>query len=106
MSNATKPSHAPTVAQTVYVALCFVATGTYMHSYGDAENLSKNTVCHAIRKVVLALTELLNMFVVFPGHLPTLAIEEAFYKITNCSYTSIVHHIINQHDVYLHMKYL
>ena len=47
-----------------------------MHSVGDAENLSQNTGI----KVVLALTELLNMFVVFPGHLPTLQIKEAFYK--------------------------
>lgn len=84
MSNAPKPSHTPTVAQTVYVALSFFATGIYMHPHGDAENLSKNTVCHAICKVVLALTELLNMFVVFLGHLPTLTIKEDFYKITGC----------------------
>ena len=81
MSNSTKRSCALTVAQTVCISLRFFATGTYMHSVGDAENLSKNTVCCAIRKVVLALTELLNMFVVFPGHLPTMAIKEAFYKI-------------------------
>ena len=61
VSNSTKRSHALTVAQAVCISLRFFATGTYMHSVGDAENLSKNTVCHAIRKVVLALTELLNM---------------------------------------------
>ncbi len=60
----------------------FFATGTYMHSVGDAENLSKSTVCHALRKDVLALTELLNMFVVFPGHVSTLSIKETFYKLT------------------------
>ena len=63
------------------VALRFFATGTYMHSVGDAENLSKNTVCRAIRKVVLALTERLNMFVVFPSHLRTMTVKESFYKI-------------------------
>ena len=81
IGSATKRSRALTVAQTVCVSLRFFATGTYMHSVGDAENLSKNTVCRVIHKVVLALTKLLNMFVVFPGHLPTLQIKEAFYKI-------------------------
>ncbi len=52
-----------------------------MHSVGDAENLSRNTVCSAICKVAIALTELLNMLVQFPGHLPMLAIKEGFYKI-------------------------
>ncbi len=53
-----------------------------MHSVCDAENLSKNTACCTIHKVVPVSTELLNMFVVFAGHLPTLTIKEAFYKIT------------------------
>lgn len=54
-----------TVAQAVCIVLRFFFTmGTYMHSVGDAENLSKRVVCRAIFKVV-ALTELLNMFVVF-----------------------------------------
>ncbi len=43
--------------------------------------MSKNAVCCALRKVVLALTELLNMFVVFPGHVSTLSIKET-YKLT------------------------
>ncbi|XP_044186734.1 putative nuclease HARBI1 isoform X2 [Thunnus albacares] len=38
---------------------------------GDAENLSKNTVCNAIHKV-----ELLDVVVMFPGHLPTQSIKE------------------------------
>ena len=41
--NATRRSCALTVGQTVCVALRFFATGTYLHSVGDAENLSKNT---------------------------------------------------------------
>ncbi len=64
--NATWRSCALTVGQTVCVAL--FATGTYLHSVGDAENLSKNTACCAIHKVVLTLTEKLNVFVVFPSH--------------------------------------
>uniref|UniRef100_A0A667XP17 Putative nuclease HARBI1 n=1 Tax=Myripristis murdjan TaxID=586833 RepID=A0A667XP17_9TELE len=79
--NATDRSCALTVGQTVCVALRFFATGTYMHSVGDAENVSKNTVCCAIHKVVLALTERLNMFVVFPSHVSALTVKEAFYQL-------------------------
>ena len=80
--NASQRSCALTVGQTVCVALRFFATGTYLHSVGDAENLSKNTVFCAIHKVVLALTEKLNMFVVFPSHLSTMLVKEGFYKIS------------------------
>ncbi|KAK0139982.1 hypothetical protein N1851_023089 [Merluccius polli] len=55
VGNATKRSCALTVAQCVCVSLRFFATGTYLHTVGDAENISKNTVCLAIRKVVAAL---------------------------------------------------
>ncbi|MBN3295736.1 HARB1 nuclease, partial [Amia calva] len=55
-----------------------------MYSIGDAEHLSKNTVCRAVRKVALALSKLLDAFVVFPGHLSVLKIKEAFYAITGC----------------------
>uniref|UniRef100_A0A668A926 Putative nuclease HARBI1 n=1 Tax=Myripristis murdjan TaxID=586833 RepID=A0A668A926_9TELE len=79
--NATGRSCALTVGQTVCVALRFFATGTYMHLVGDAENVSKNTVCRAVHKVVLALTERLNMFVVFPSHVSTLTVKEAFYQL-------------------------
>ncbi len=68
VTNATRWSRALTVTQTVCITLRSFATGTYMHSVFDAENLSKNAACCAICKVVLALTKLLNMFVVFPGH--------------------------------------
>ncbi|XP_046905855.1 putative nuclease HARBI1 [Hypomesus transpacificus] len=56
VANATHRSRALTVPQTVCVALRYFATGTFMYSVGDAENISKNTVCRTIRKVVLALT--------------------------------------------------
>ncbi|KAK0137676.1 hypothetical protein N1851_026107 [Merluccius polli] len=60
---------------------CF-ATGTYLHTVGDAENISKNTVCLAIREVVAAaLNTLLNMFVVFPNFLPTQTVKEGFYQL-------------------------
>ena len=52
-----------------------------MYSVGDAENLSKNTVCSTIRKVVVALIKLLDAFVVFPGHLPTQSIKEGFNEM-------------------------
>uniref|UniRef100_A0A8C9Z0P6 Harbinger transposase-derived nuclease n=1 Tax=Sander lucioperca TaxID=283035 RepID=A0A8C9Z0P6_SANLU len=70
-----------TIPQTVCLALRYFATGTFMYSVGDAENLSKNTVYRTIRKVVRALTAHLNAFVVFPGHLPTQTIKKGFYEI-------------------------
>ncbi|XP_029908331.1 putative nuclease HARBI1 [Myripristis murdjan] len=81
ISNVTHRNHALTVPQTVCIALRFFATGTFMYSVGDAENLGKNTVCRAIHKVAGALTELIDAFVVFPGHLPTQCIKEGFYDI-------------------------
>ena len=52
-----------------------------MQAVGNAENLSKNTCCAAIHKVAGTLTELLDTFVVFPGHLPLQSIKEGFYAI-------------------------
>lgn len=43
VSHATSRSRALTVTQTVCITFC--AMGTDMHSVGDAENLSENTVC-------------------------------------------------------------
>ena len=80
VGNATQRSRALTVSQCVCVSLRFFATGTYLHTVGDAENISKNTVCRAIRKVVAALNTLLNMFVVFPSFLPTQRVKEGFYQ--------------------------
>ncbi|KAK0132101.1 putative nuclease HARBI1 [Merluccius polli] len=80
VGNATKRSRALTVAQCVCVSLRFFAKGTYLHTVGDAENISKDTVCLAIRKVVAALNTLLNMFVVFPSFLPTQTVKEGFYQ--------------------------
>ncbi|XP_041669111.1 putative nuclease HARBI1 [Cheilinus undulatus] len=74
-------SRALTVPQTVCIALKFFATGTYMHAVGNAENLSKNTCHTAVHKVARALTDLLDVFVVFPSHLPVHSVKEGFYAI-------------------------
>uniref|UniRef100_UPI003AB07963 putative nuclease HARBI1 n=1 Tax=Centroberyx gerrardi TaxID=166262 RepID=UPI003AB07963 len=79
IASATRRSSALTVPQTLCIALRYFATGSFMYAVGDAEDLSKNTVCSAIHKVAHALTELLDAFIVFPGHLPTQSIKEGFY---------------------------
>ncbi|MBN3295155.1 HARB1 nuclease, partial [Amia calva] len=79
--NATRRSNAFTGEQTVCLALRYFASGHFVYSIGDAEHLGKNIVCRAVRKVVLALSKLLDAFVVFPGHLSILKIKEAFYGI-------------------------
>ncbi|XP_033971453.1 putative nuclease HARBI1 [Trematomus bernacchii] len=81
IANATHQSCALTVPQTVCIALRFFATGSFLYSVGDAENLSKNTVCSAIHKVTQALTGLAESFIVFPGTCPTQMIKEGFYSM-------------------------
>ncbi|XP_061600090.1 putative nuclease HARBI1 [Cololabis saira] len=81
VASATRRSRALTVPQTICITLRYFATGTYLYAVGDAENLSKNTVCNAIHKVARALTDMLDGFVVFPGHLPTQSVKEGFYAI-------------------------
>ncbi|XP_061584557.1 putative nuclease HARBI1 [Cololabis saira] len=79
--NITSRSHALTSHQILCVALRFFANGRYLYNVGDAEHLSKATVCRAVRKVCLALKRLLSIFVVFPGHKPVQAIKEEFHRI-------------------------
>ena len=74
--NITNRSHALTSQQILCVALRFFANWSFLYNVGDAEHLSKATVCRAVRKVCLALKRLLPMFVVFPGHKPVRAIKE------------------------------
>ncbi|CAJ1061262.1 putative nuclease HARBI1 [Xyrichtys novacula] len=81
VANVTHRSRALTVPQTVCLALRFFATGTFMYAVGDAENLSKNTCCKAIHKMARALSDLLDKFVIFPGHLALHAIKEGFYAL-------------------------
>ncbi|KAK0147406.1 hypothetical protein N1851_013132 [Merluccius polli] len=59
----TNRSHALTSQQILCVALRFFANGSFLYNVGDAEHLSKATVCRAV--VCLAMKRLLPMFVVF-----------------------------------------
>lgn len=81
ISNITSRSHALTSQQILCVALRFFANGSFLYNIGDAEHLSKATVCRAIRRVCLALKRPLPIFVVFPGHKPVRAIKEEFHRI-------------------------
>ncbi|XP_034530090.1 putative nuclease HARBI1 [Notolabrus celidotus] len=68
-SRALNPSSVP---QILCVALRFFANGSFLYDVGDAEHLSKATVCRTVRKVCLALKRLLNTFIV---------IKEEFHRI-------------------------
>ena len=81
VANATRRSHALTVPQTVCIALRFFASGSFLYSVGDAENLTKSTVCREIRKVVRAFQQLLDAYIAFPSHLATHHLKEGFYDI-------------------------
>ncbi|XP_051987451.1 putative nuclease HARBI1 isoform X1 [Xyrauchen texanus] len=65
----------------VCVALRFFASGMFLYSVGDAENLNKATICRTIRNVSLALKSLVHIFITFPGHRRFIHIKEEFYKI-------------------------
>lgn len=77
----TRRSRALTTAQTVCIALRFFASGTFLYTIGDAENLVKSAVCRAIRKVYLALKQFLGVFVVFPSHLRPQVVKQNFFAI-------------------------
>ncbi|XP_055791277.1 putative nuclease HARBI1 [Salvelinus fontinalis] len=81
LSNDTLRSCALTVMQTLCIGLHFFACGEYMHAVGDAENLSKSTVCRAIRRVYIALARILPDFVKFPGHCSQQEVKDGFYRI-------------------------
>jgi len=51
----TARSHALTVPQMVCVALRFLASGIFLYSVGDAENLNKATICYDTHYFVLQL---------------------------------------------------
>ncbi|XP_067088424.1 putative nuclease HARBI1 [Osmerus mordax] len=81
IANLTRRSRALTVLQTLCIALRFFASGTFLYSVGDAENIGKAAACVAVRKVYLALNQLMNKFIIFPGHVPVNDIKEGFYAI-------------------------
>ena len=81
ISNSTARSQALTVPQQMCIAMRFFACGTFLYTVGDAEHLSKATVCRTIRKVSLALKQLAPSFIKFPGHRGLNYIKEDFYQI-------------------------
>ncbi|XP_035246713.1 putative nuclease HARBI1 isoform X2 [Anguilla anguilla] len=81
ISSVTHRGFALTSLETLCIALRFYANGSFLYSIGDAEHISKATVCRCIRRVSLALKRFLHVFVVFPGHKTVRNIKEEFYKI-------------------------
>ena len=81
IANVTRRSRALTVLQTLCIALRCFASGTFLYSVGDAENIGKAAACVAVRKVYLALNQLKNKFIMFPGHVHVDVIKEGFYAI-------------------------
>lgn len=81
IANKTRRNRALTVPQTVCIALRFFASGTFLYTVGDAENISKASVCRSVRTVYLSLKRLLNVFITFPGHKAIRTIKHAFYGI-------------------------
>ncbi|XP_053341020.1 putative nuclease HARBI1 [Clarias gariepinus] len=81
VANKTRRNRALTVPQTVCIALRFFASGTFLYTVGDAEYISKASVCRSVRTVYLSLKRLLNVFITFPGHKAIRTIKHAFYGI-------------------------
>lgn len=77
----TARSHALTVPQMVCVALRFFASGSFLHTVGDAEYFNKATICRIVRSVTLALKSIAHIFITFPGHRRLCYIKEEFYRI-------------------------
>ncbi|XP_067261212.1 putative nuclease HARBI1 isoform X1 [Chanodichthys erythropterus] len=77
----TARSHALSVEQMVCVALRFFASGAFLYSVGDAEQLNKATICRTIRSVCLAIKALADVFISFPGHRRLCDMKEEFYRI-------------------------
>ena len=75
----------PSAYRRLYVCPCNIIH--YYYTVGDAERLGKNPVCRAVHQVSSALTQLVNEFIVFPGHLPVQRIKKGFYAIAGESIT-------------------
>ncbi|KAJ8247845.1 hypothetical protein GJAV_G00251170 [Gymnothorax javanicus] len=86
LQHRTARSHALSIPQMVCIGLQFFASGMFLYAVGDAENLSKATVCCTIRAVCLAFKDVLHIFVTFPGHRRIRYIKEDFYKIAGDVY--------------------
>ncbi|XP_060939195.1 putative nuclease HARBI1 [Limanda limanda] len=81
IAHMTHRGHALSSEQILCFALRFFANGSFLYNVGDAEHVSKATVCRAVRNVTLALKRLLCTFVVFPSHRPTRLLKEEFHRI-------------------------
>ncbi|XP_060936195.1 putative nuclease HARBI1 [Limanda limanda] len=81
IAHMTHRGHALSSEQILCIALRFFANGSFLYNVGDAEHVSKATVCRAVRNVTLALKRLLCTFVVFPSHRPTRLLKEEFHRI-------------------------
>ena len=84
-------SHAFTVPQILCVTSRLFASGNFLFSVGDAENLNKGTICHTIRHVCLALKSFTNIFITFPGHRRPLTSRRSFTRLQVTSISSCNH---------------
>ncbi|VDH94751.1 Hypothetical predicted protein [Mytilus galloprovincialis] len=63
----TKRSQALSVELQVLIALRFYATGNFLQVLGDTVGIDKGTASRVVRKVSLALSELLPVYVKWPS---------------------------------------
>ncbi|RXM98693.1 putative nuclease HARBI1 [Acipenser ruthenus] len=81
IANTTRRSRALTVTQTICIGLRFFASGAFLYSVGNAENIDKAAACRAVRRVYLTLKRFLYVFITFPGHTRGNGIKEGFYAV-------------------------
>ncbi|CAG2256750.1 HARBI1 [Mytilus edulis] len=77
----TKRSQALSVELQVLIALRFYATGNFLQVLGDTVGIDKGTASRVVRKVSLALSELLPVYVKWPSEDEKREIKNDFYKM-------------------------
>ncbi|VDI63581.1 Hypothetical predicted protein [Mytilus galloprovincialis] len=77
----TKRSQALSVELQVLIALRFYATGNFLQVLGDTVGIDKGTASRVVRKVSLALSELLPVYVKWPSEDEKREIKNEFYKM-------------------------
>ncbi|MBN3285568.1 HARB1 nuclease, partial [Polyodon spathula] len=77
----TRSSRALTVTQSICIGLRSFASGTFLYSVGDAENIGKAAAYRAVRRVYLSIKIFLHVFITFPGHTRENIIKEGFYAV-------------------------
>uniref|UniRef100_A0AAY4B9B9 Putative nuclease HARBI1 n=1 Tax=Denticeps clupeoides TaxID=299321 RepID=A0AAY4B9B9_9TELE len=90
ISNMTHHGNALRTEQILCIALHFIANASFLYNIGDAEHVSKATVCWAVRKVTLALKRPLCTFASFPGHRTTRHLKEAFHRIAGIRFPGVI----------------